>query len=637
LRSSLFITAAVAAVLPTLASAEMRPTPVGELVVTANRAPVRSDRVGQQVTVVGADEIRALQTPVLSDVLARTPGVSFSRNGGVGGATQVYIRGAEAGQTLLLVDGVRLNDPTTVDTGFDFGNLLMADTGRIEILRGPQSVLWGSQAIGGVVNLITEDPAAPFEADVTAEGGSHDWAYGRARLGGRSDRVSWRATAAYLTTDGVSAAARGTERDGYRNAGASGKARVSLTDQLSLDLRAVYSRGRTKFDGFAPPFFSFGDTREYGITETLSGYAGGNLDLLEGRLHNRLALSATHVVRKNWDPDQAPFHVTFSGFGHSERYEYQGVFEVREGAALVFGAEREDSHMRSASTFSPVPLRLRARTDSLYAQAHGEVAPGVTLAAGVRHDDHDAFGGHTVGQASVAWTLNDGATILRASWGQGFKAPSLYQLGSEYGNLGLKPEEATGWDAGVEQRLADGRIVLQAAWFARRTKNQIDFVSCFAGPAPLCATHLSGGYYDNVARTRAHGVELAAQADLTEALTLSANYTWTDARNRSAGPNLDHRLARRPAHEANAEAAYVWPVKLTTALAAHYVGGRFDDAANSNRLKSYLLWDLRASYPLTDKVELYGRIENLTDRRYQTIADYGHLGRAAYGGVRARF
>jgi vitamin B12 transporter len=403
-------------------------------------------------------------------------------------------------------------------------------------------------------------------------------------------------------------------------------------------LRAVYTRGRNEFDGFSPlPPFAFGDDSEYGVTENFAGYAGANLDLLDGRLHNRLAATAAHVSRKTYDPTQAaPFDVTFSGFGHNERYEYQGVYDIREGAALVFGAEREDSHMRSASSFSAIP-HLHARIDSVYAQLHGEIVPGLTLSGGVRHDDHDAFGGHTVSQASAAWKLNDGGTVLRVSWGQGFKAPSLYQLGSEYGNLALRPESADGWDAGVEQRLMEGRIVLQAAYFGRRTKNQIDFVSCFGGPAPLCATHPSGGYYDNIARARAHGVEVAAQADLTEALSVQANYTWTDARNRTAGADFDKRLARRPAQEANAEVSYFWPAKLTTALAAHYAGGRFDDAANAVRLKGYVLWDVRASYPVSDRIEVYGRIENLADKRYETISNYGQLGRAAYAGLRARF
>jgi len=632
------VAAALAA--PSLALAESAVPPVDEIVVTATRSPERADRVGQQVTVITAEDLRAQQTPVLTDILSRTPGVSFSRNGGVGTATQVYIRGAETGQTLVLIGGIRLNDPTTTDNSFNFGNLLVGDVARVEVLRGPQSVLWGSQAIGGVINLITTQPQTAFESDLTAEGGSHAWGYGRAGIGGKTDRVTWRASAAYLTTTGISAfdeAKGGREPDGYRNVGAAASANVAVTDQLSVDLRAIYSRGHTDIDGFPPPTFRFGDTPEYSIDEDLAGYAGANLDLLGGRFQNRLAVTATHTERKNYDPSQSPTGVTFNGFGHTERYEYQGVDDIFRTWAGVFGLEREDAHMRSASFGGPPTIRS-ARTDSLYAVAHGDPAPGVTLSAGVRHDDHDAFGGHTVGQASAAWRVNGGNTVLRASWGQGFKVPSLYQLGSEYGNPALRPEQSTGWDAGVEQRFLSGTAMLSATWFERHTRDQIDFVSCFGATAPLCPSHPAGGYYDNTARTRARGVELAANADLTEALSVNANYTWTEARNDAeGGANFDKRLPRRPTHEAYAEATYVWPVKLSTAMAFHYAGDRYDDAANRNRLKGYALWDMRASYPLTTQLEIYGRVENLFDKRYETIRNYGQLGRAAYAGLRARF
>jgi len=637
-RSVLFSAAAVLVGLPSLAlAAAAEVPPVDEVVVTATRSPEHADRIGSQISVNTAAELKAQQTPILSDILGRTPGVSFSRNGGPGGATQLYIRGAETGQNVILFDGVRLNDPTSTDSGFNFANLLIGDIARVEVLRGPQSVLWGSQAIGGVVNMITVEPTAPFEADVTAEGGSHGWAYGRAGVGGKSDRVTWRASAGYLTTDGISAFANGTERDGYRNLGASASAKVALTDELSLDLRSLYTRGRNQFDGFSTPTFSFGDDQEWGVTDNLAGYAGANLDLLDGRLHNRLAISASQVSRKNHDPSQGAFDVSFSGFGHTERYEYQGTFDVTEAWTAVFGAEREDSYMRSASSFSLAPVVRDAQIDSLYLQVRGDIVPSLTVSGGVRHDDHDDFGGHTVGQASLAWRPNGGDTVVRASWGQGFKAPSLYQLGSEYGNAALQPETANGWDAGVEQRFLNGRAVVTLAYFERRTKNLIDFVSCFSGPAPLCSTHPSGGYYDNIGKAQARGVELSGQADLSEALTVQANYTYTDARNRTAGANLHRHLPRRPTREGNVEASYRWPVKLTTAVALHYAGDRFDDAANRNRLKGYVTWDVRAAYPITDKVEVYGRIENLFDERYQTIRNYGQEGRVAYGGVRAQF
>jgi vitamin B12 transporter len=625
-----------------------RPASVAELVVTANRAPERLDRVGAQITVLDAADLAAQQTPILSDVLARTPGASFSRNGGVGQPTQVYIRGGEPGQTVVLIDGVKLNDPSTPDQGVDFGHLLVGDVSRVEILRGPQSVLWGSQAIGGVVNLITAAPQKPFEADVTAEGGSNAWGYGRVGVGGTSERVDWRLSAASLSTSGISAfdqALGGRERDGYRNAGGSARADIKLAPDVSLDVRAVYAHGHTEFDGFPPPDFVFADDREYGVTDNFVGYAGLNFKLLDGRLNNRVAFEDTETHHEFFNPDQAVTDITFKSEGRNHRVEYQGTYAIGGSWTAVFGAEHESSHLRTAapSEFDPDPARLSLdrEINGGYLQVHGDVAPGVTLTGGVREDGINGYGNHTVGQASVAWKVNGDNTILRASWGQGFKAPSLYQLGSEFGNPNLKPESANGFDVGVQQRFFYGRATANVAWFHRTTTNQIDFFSCTGAPDPLCigAAGLPRfGYYANTARSKVQGVELQGQAQVTRALTVDGNYTWLDALNdASQSPNFENRLARRPQHEANAEATYSWPVPLTTTVAVHYVGERFDDAANTILLKSYVLCDLRADYAFRPGLDLYARIENLFDRHYETIFQYGELGRAAYVGVRARF
>jgi vitamin B12 transporter len=531
---------------------------------------------------------------------------------------------------------VKLNDPSQPGGGYDFGNLLVGDISRVEVLRGAQSTLWGSQAIGGVVNIVTAAPTKPFESSLDAEGGSLSTVYVRAGVGGASGRFTWRVAASHYRTGGVSAYRLGKEPDGNRNTGLSGRLNAKLSGDLSLDLRAVYYNSRSEFDGFPPPAFSFADDPEYGRNKTFVGYGGLNFAALAGRLQNRLAVGYTRTDRVNFDLPQAPSRVTFDGLGQNRRYEYQGALDIAQGWFATFGAEREDAHSVTVSTFSP-KAHAKATTDSLYAQVQGEAATGLTLTGGVRHDDHDTFGGKTLGQVAAAWSLNQGATVLRASFGQGFKAPTLYQLFSEYGNTTLLPEQADGWDAGVEQSLLDRNVKLSATWFSRKTKNQIDFVSCFGGPAPLCPTHPSGGYYDNIARTKAHGIELQGLAKLGP-VSLNANYTWTKAQNDVAGSaNFDRLLARRPEHQANVSADWTWLEKLTTGVSLRYVGASFDNPANTILVKGRTLVDVRASYPLTDNLEVYGRVENLTDRSYETLHDYGAAGRAAYAGVRARF
>ena len=642
MKTRLLATAALAVLFATPALADDAPADVGELVVVANRAPERLDHIGQQVTVVGAAELKARQAVIVSDLLATTPGVSFSRNGGPGETTSLRIRGAETDQTVVVIDGVKLNDPSSTGGGYNFANLLAGDVARIEVLRGAQSTLWGGQAIGGVVNIVTAEPTKDLEGSASAEIGSMASAYVRAGLGGKTDRVAWRLAGGYLTTDGVSAYRYGSEKDGYQNAGVSGRANLKLTETADLDLRAVWSRGRNKFDGFPPPAYVFADDAEYGTTEDLVAYAG--LNLVTGPLKSRLAYGYTDTDRANYDPTQAVTTKTFDAAGHNRRIEYQGVLSLPADWRATFGAESERSDMRSASPSAfdphPTPIRGHAKIDSLYVQAIGEIVPDLTLTAGLRHDSHDTFGDHDTAQVALAWRLNDGHTIARASFGQGFKAPTLYQLFSQYGNAALNPEEADSWDAGVEHHFEVAKAVVSATWFERRTTNQIDFVSCAASStAPLCRPGGVSrfGYYDNIARTKAHGVELTGSATVGE-VDIDANYTWSHAENDAPGSaNLGKLLTRRPEHQAYVSASHTWPIGLVTAADLRYVGPAFDNAANTTKLRGYTLLGARASYPFANGLEIYGRIENATDTSYETTKNYGSVGRAAYLGLRASF
>lgn len=643
MRNELIASAATAALLlaATAASAQTAtsaadPNLLDDVVVTANRSAQAADRVGQSVTVLITADIQSSQTVVVSDLLARTPGVTVSRNGGAGSVTALRIRGAESDQTVAVVDGVKLNDPSGTGGGYNFGNLLIGDVARIEVLRGAQSTLWGSQAIGGVVNIVTAEPTRPFQASLDAEAGSRGTTYLRGSVGGASERATWRLAASRYQTDGFSAFARGTEDDGYENLGLSGRANIGIVEGVSVDLRAVYSDGTVDVDGFPAPLFAFGDTRETSSTKELVTYTGLNFDLFDGRLSNRVAYGYTRTDRQNLNPDQAGSGITFEAEGLNRRYEYQGLLDVREGWIATFGAEHEDSD------FSAAPDAAEVGLDGLYAQLQAEVVDGLTLTGGVRRDEHDTFGGKTLGQAAAAWALNDGSTVLRVSFGQGFKAPSLYQLYSQYGNLTLRPEEADGRDAGVEQHLLDGALILSATWFSRETTNQIDFVSCSGtatpATAPLCFRNGARrfGYYSNIALTEADGVELAADYEIGS-FSINANYTRTNTENRTPGPNLGRRLARRPEEVANLSVGHVWPFGLSTSVAVQHVGDSFDNASNATRLDAYTLVDLRASYPINETLEVYGRIENAGDETYATTANYGVAGRGTFVGVRARF
>ena len=618
---------------------------VQQVVVVADRTPEPLEQVGQSVTVLTLPQLKADQELVVSDILARTPGVTVVRNGGPGGTTSLHIRGAEADQTVVLIDGVQLNDPSSTGGGYDFANLLVGDVSRVEVLRGPQSTLYGSQAIGGVVNIVTADPTRPLEGDAQAEGGSYATGYAKAGVGGRDGPLTWRGAVATYTTDGVSAfdsRLGGKEADGYHNTAVTGRAAYAFTPDLSVDGRVYYAEARDKFDGYPPPAYVFADDQEFGRTQQLVGYTGLNLALFDGRLKNRAALQYTRNDRQDYDPQQAVTPLTFDSSGVNQRAEYEGTFAIAPGYTAVFGAEHERSSfsVASPSAYDPTPAATRRAVtiDSGYGQVQAQVLPGLNLAGGVRYDDHSTFGGRATGQASAAWSLFGGDTVLRASWGQGFKAPTLYQLYSDYGTPTLRPEKADGFDGGVEQRFWGGRGDVQVTGFSRDTSDLIDFFSCPATGAPAACAAQPYGYYANISKARARGVELAGSLRPLKGLELTANYTFTDARDRSPGSaTFDKLLTRRPQDTANLQASYAFGFGLTLGAAVRYSGASFDDPANTTRVKSYTLVDLRASYRLPHGLELYGRLENLFDRQYETIYQYGTLGRAATAGVRASF
>lgn len=624
---------ALAAAVPSFAFADAA-FEVDQVVVTAGRTPEKMSEVSTSTTVIDAATLKKTQAVVVSDLLSRTPGVSVTRNGGVGGSTQLRIRGAETDQTVVLIDGVKLNDPSSTGGGYNFATLLAGNLSRIEVLRGSQSTLWGSQAIGGVVNLLTAVPNGPLGTELAAEAGSRDTGYGRAALGAGGDWGGWRIAGAYYTTDGVSALGKsygGKEKDGYRNAGLSGRLDLNLTDWAAVDLRASYASARNEFDGFPAPTYAFADSPEYGKTKELVSYAGLRLSHFDGALKNRLGFAYTQTDRDNYDPSSSVAK-TFDARGENSRLEYQGTWTISDELRATFGAETERSWFRTAapSTFNPTPTpdRHAASIDSLYLQLTAKPAPGLTVTGGVRQEDHSTFGDASVFQAGATYTPNEGTTIFRANYGEGFKAPSLYQLYSIYGNDGLQPEESESVDLGVEHNLLEGRVRVAATWFKRDITNQIDFVSNNTPP--------NFGGYANFALTKSSGVELETMIKVTPAFVVTANYTNMDAINHSPGA-VGKRLQRRAGETANLNADYDWANGLTTGLSVQYVGESYDNVANTRRLKSYALFDLRAAYPVNDAFEVFGRVENLFDKEYQTIYRYGSVGRGAFAGVRAKF
>jgi vitamin B12 transporter len=590
-----------------------------DIVVTASGIEQPRDETGQAITIIDADTIARRQTIDLVDLLATTPGVRFNRTGSTGSATGVSLRGAETTQTLVLIDGVKVNDPSGIGDGYDFGPLLTGNISRIEVLRGSNSVVHGSQAIGGVVSLTTATPAQGLAANAAAEYGYSDTASARADVSGTAGAVSGGIGAAYFRTDGISSAASGTEKDGYKNFAGNARLKIALSDALSLDLRGYYIHADLDYDSFfGPP----ADSADIAKLDQYVGYAGLNLALFDGRFTSRAA-----VTWLRNDRDYYFVRGTAPDYGYSGsnlRFEYQGVVAPIEQAKLIFGYEHERpdyDFFGFGSTASE-----RANIDSVYALGIVQPFAGLSLTGGVRHDDHSQFGGATTFGANANYSPNGGSTNFRASYGEGFKAPSLYQLYDSFsGNAALRPERSKSYDLGIDQSLADGRAVMSLTAFLRNTTDQINYDN-------------TTFTYGNIDRTRAKGIEATLALRPVDALNITASYSYIDARDRSGRPGFDgKRLPRRAEQAISLSADYDWSFGLSTGATLTLVGDSFDDAANLVPLDGYTLAAIRASFPVGKHVEIYGRIDNLFDADYATASGYGVYGRAAYGGVRLRF
>nr|WP_247718224.1 TonB-dependent receptor [Qipengyuania proteolytica] len=581
--------------------------PDEQITVTANGLGTDIGNTGQVVTIIDRDEIESVQGPDATRVLQRTPGLSLTRNGGVGGFTGVSIRGANSEQLLVLVDGVKVNDPSSPSGGFDFGNLLLGTAGKFDILRGSNSTIWGSDAIGGVVDVSTRGKSG-LAGNV--EYGSRDTLYASAVGGIDGDRYFVGLTGSFYTSDGFSAAASGTELDGFEQVALGGSAFVDVTDNLEVFAHANWSEGTLDIDGFPPPTYALADTLETQETRRHWGdvgfaYYGNDLTL-------RAAYSLSDTERDNLDETGA---VTFAGDGHSERVQLRGEYRAIGPVTVAFGAEHEWSDYET--TFdTPAEVEI----SGAYVQlgfALGRFAAHI----GSRVDDHELFGTNGSYGADLSYGLGNGWRI-RASLGEGFKAPTLFQLRSFYGNTDLRPEESTSVDFGVEkgERGRGTHVALTA--FRRDTSDLINFA--FSAARPF-------GFYDNVARVRAQGFEAEAGFAVTGALRVSGVFSYVDAEDRTTG--LD--LARRPRHFGTLFADWVAPFGLKLGADLRFAGESFENASNTVALDGYEVLDLRAALPLGEGFEVYGRVENVFDADYRTALGYASPGTGAFVGVRA--
>ena len=618
LKAVLFVTAAAIAT-PALADGQ-------EIVVTASGIEQNREDTGNAISVVDLEDLERSQALTVIDALKGVPGLSIAERGAYGSQSSAFIRGGNSSQTLVLIDGVKVNDPSSPNGLFDFGGLTVGNIDRIEVLRGPNAVVWGSQAIGGVISIRNAEPTEDLTVRARAEYGTYDTGSAAANLAGKFGILSASLGGSYMTSDGISTIRAGTERDGYSNAALNAKFSLGFSDAISLDLVGFYNRSKIEYDA---QFSATPDTLSQARDRTMTGHAALNVALAGGRFKNRFSFTRTDIDRVGTDPATPVLFTNYNIYdfaGGIDRFAYQGVVDAADALTLVFGAEHERSE---ASAFFPAnggttPDRASTKATSYYGQAIVRPVEGLTLTGGVRHDDLDRYGKETSLGGNLAYSPNQGRTVIRATYAEGFRAPTLTEALLPFGNPDLKAETARSFDVGIEQALVDDRIRLGVTWFKRTSTNQITF-------------SFSSFQSENIEKVRADGLEIELQARPSDNLLLSGSYSLVNVIDRSPGFTFGKRLERRPQHAAAMSVDWTSPVKLALGATVTIRGDSFENRANSLRIDGYVLAGVRASYPVTEAVELFGRVENLFDADYETVLGYGNLGRNAHLGVRARF
>ena len=585
--------------------------PIETIVVTGTRIEQTTADTGSTVRVIDAAEIEALGFNHALDVLANTPGVTINQNGAYGGSATVRIRGASSDQTLVLIDGVAVNDASSPGGGFNFARLDTENIERIEILSGPQSTLWGTDAIGGVVSITTRRPGEGLRGGVFGQAGSFGAFRGGASISNAGDAGDFRLAATQLSTDGISGADErngNEEQDGFDSLTLSAQGGVNLPAGARVDGSVLWNDAMTEFDSFVfGAQGNVGDGDEVSETEELSAHLSLTAPLLDGRLDNLLLVGRSEIDRRNFSAGSP----SFDARGERTLFRYQGILEIDASNTLAFGAEREDSTANVN----------RSSLNGLFALYELRPVRSLTLSGGVRSDDHERFGSETTGRLAAAYQPTAGLT-LRGSWGQGFKAPTIFQTtffccGAVTANEALRPERSDGVDVGAEWRSLSGRGHIAVTLFRQDTEDLIDFSFAVGG-------------YENIAEVESRGVEVSAGWSLAETLALSADYAYIKASEGDGTP-----LRRLPRHSADLVLSFDPTGPFSSSVLLRYNGSE----TNNDRIEldAWTRVDINARYDLSDHFELFGRIENLLDAHYQQILGYGTPGRSGFVGARWRY
>jgi vitamin B12 transporter len=599
------------------------------IVVTAARQPIAAEDAAASVASFDEEILDDLALPAVPDLLRLSPGLAVATTGPRGTQAQARIRGAEANHTLVFLDGIRFNDPAAGNEA-RFELLASDSLARLEVVRGPQSALWGSEALGGVIAAETADPFRAGGVEGIAEYGSLDSGRLAGRYAVRAGDVGVMASAGWLRSDGIDSFGAGGERDGFDNRAAALKIEARPAQAVRFGVVGHWIQGDSEYDGFDPVTFLRADT----LDETknriaaVRGWATGDW----GGWSARAEASYLDSANRN-RLGGAPLNSTFG-----DRTTFGAQLSRRIGGHRLIAAvehQVEDFRARDAAFFGGTDQDRSRRLTAIVGEWRGEWSPMIVTDLALRHDDFSAFADATTFRAALLVRPVRGLS-LRAAYGEGIAQPTFYDLygffpGSFVGNPDLIPERSRGWEAGLEWR--GDRLGLAATWFSARLRDEI--IDTFD---PL--TFLSGTA--NAAGTsRRDGIELSASYRPAAWLNLAASYTWLDAEEQRAAGAAPVREVRRPRHSANliaygAAGRFRWGASLA------YVGKRRDMdfdrfPAAVVTLGDYVLASANLAYRLVAGLEAYARVENGFDADYQDVVGYNTPGRTVHAGLRVAF
>jgi vitamin B12 transporter len=597
--------------------------------------------VGNAVTVVTGEELRAQQVRHAAEALRSLPGVSVNRGGGVGSLTQVRIRGAEGNQTLVLIDGIEANN--TADGEFDFSNLSAEDIERIEVIRGPMSGLYGSNAVGGVINIITRRGQGPFTASLRTEGGSFGTRDVAVRASGGSDKAHISLAYHWRDSNGFNISPVGDERDGSRIGTFTARGGVTLLPGLTLDFTLRNTDKVSERDGFGGPAGTLATAIDDRSTLNHKVFlAGTNLrwETHGGRLVQEFR--ANHNGTITADTDRSPFPSTSRNISEAEKLSYLASYRLDMPAVAVTNTlsgrvEKEFERFTPEGSFADGLERQRARI-AYTGEWRGGFANRLFLTAGLRHDDNDNFQDFTTWRAAASLVVSELGMRPHASVGTAVKLPTMFeQFGTSpffVPNPSLTPEQSFGWDGGVEFTFFKGMAIFDVTYFRANLTDKINGTA----PGPIPGTFTSVNLPGESTR---EGVEVSARVKLDRNLTLGGAYTYTDARTPTG-----EREFRRPLHGGRADLAYAFNGGRGTATFAATYNGRQDDLAFTMpfffptpraRLDAYWLVNATVAYKLQPGVEVFARVENALDQHYQEVFGFESPPLAAYAGLKLTF